>query len=244
MNEQEQFLSDLDIKDENTVLEQPIEPAEEPVKEETEEEAEYRAKNRRERRLVAENQRLREEAIAYAARLETIKESQTLRSESEMPEYAKRLEKIFGNTTPEAKEATEILLEAFKGLEETAANKALSQFENERGNEAKAVREEEQNLDEILDSVEDEHGIDMSNEADRKGFLNLLERVSPKDREGNIIEFADANSTAELYLSLKEKQNSRNKELSSRSMTRSGASQPSKLEVDAREKFLRDAGII
>ena len=239
MSEQSKFLKDLDI-DKKDVLDTPL--TEETPKEETPEDAEFKAKNRRERRLAEQNQHLREEAIALNVRLETITESQKLR-ETEPAEYLKRIEKLYGNATPEAKEATELLKEALQGVEESAQKRALEAFEKERGNETEAVRHEEQNLNRILEDVEDDHNIDMSSD-DRKGFLTLLERLSPKDKDGNIIEYADPDATAELFLSRKEKTLSRAKELASRSMTRGGASQPSKLEDDAAVRFLKENNII
>lgn len=245
MSEQTDFLKDLDIDNKENVLDRPLtNEVAVPEKEETAEETEQRAKNRRERRLLEKNQQLREEAIALNARLETIVESKHLREGSEEADYLKRIEKIYGNATPEAIEATNLLKEALQGVLKTAKAESREEIVAERESESLAVQKEEQNLDDILDEVEDEHGIDMSSEADRKGFLTLLEKLSPKDRDGNIVEYADPDATAELYLSRKEKPNVRAKELASRSMTRSGASQPSKIEEDAQVKFLKEHGII
>lgn len=244
MNEQERFLSDLDEK--VNVLEQPItdETGDEPEKkEETPEETEQKAKNRRERRLLEKNQQLREEAIATSARLQALTEAQNLRKESEPADYLKRIEKIYGNATPEAQEATELLKEALEGVKLSAREEALAEYERRKNSEAEDVQKEEANLDNILDSVEDEYGIDMSGD-DRVGYLALLEKLSPKDSQGNIIEYADPDSTAELYLSRKEKSNDRAKELAGRSMTRSGASTNSKIEEDSALRFLKDNGII
>lgn len=244
MSEVSDFLKDLEGNPTESILEQPIVEGDEPDKVDAPEGDEFKAKNRREKRLLEKNQQLREEAIAATARLQGIEESKKIREESEPAEYLKRVEKIYGSATPEAIEATNLLKEALQGLEESATKKAFEKLDSERSNEAKAVQEEEKNLDNILDNVEDNHGIDMSSETERKGFLTLLEKLSPKDQEGNIIEYADADATAELYLSRKEKTVSRAKELASRSLVRSGSSQPSKLEDDAATRFLKENGII
>lgn len=249
-SEQERFLSDLEVKENADVLEAPLteESAENTETEESSESSEMKLKNRRERRLAQRLQAEREANIELNARLQTINESKQIREGSEEAEYLKRVERIYGNATPEAKEATELLKEALRGVHESAKQEALTEalekFQSEKANEAKAVQQEEQNLDEILDEVEEDYGIDMSNESDRKGYLNLLEKLSPKDDDGNIIEFADPDATAELYLSRKEKSNSRAKELASRSMVRSGASPESKLEMSSAERFLKENGII
>lgn len=240
-SEQEKFLQDLEIDNSKNVLDDAIEE----VKPENgdPEDAEFKAKNRRERRLLEKNQQLREEAIAATARLQGIEESRTIRKDAEPANYLKRIEKIYGNATPEAKEATELLLEALRGVEESATQKALEKFELQRGSESQAIREEEKNLDKMSDTWEDEYDIDMSNEATRKAIFSLTEKLSPKDADGNIKEYADPDAVAEVFLSTREKSNSRAKELASRSMTRSGSSQPSKLEQDATWKALKEAGI-
>jgi hypothetical protein len=239
-SEQESFLKDLDIKT-DTVLDTPLTEAE-PEKESAEED-EVKLKNRRERRLVEKWQSERESSIALAARLEALTESQTLRKDADVADYLKKAEKIYGNATPEGREATELLMEALKGVEASATQKAYEALSAEKENEDGAVRKEESTLDDTADYWEDEYGIDMSNEADRKGIFSLLERTSPKDRDGNIVEYADRDAVAELYLSRKER-SSRAKELASRSMTRSGQSQGSQLTTDSQERFLRENGII
>ena len=241
MSEQTEFLKDLDIDQKKDVLDAPLDDPEK--KEETPEDAEMKLKNRRERRLAEKWQAEREANIDLNARLQTIKESQVLREEP-VAEYLKRVEKIYGNATPEAIEATNLLKEALQGVKDSAKQEALAEVEARAGNESEAVKKEEQTIDDMLDEVEDEYDVDMSDSDTRKGFLTLLEKVSPKDQDGNIIEYADASTVYELYELGKQKSSNRAKELASRSMTRSGASQPSKLEDDAAVRFLKENGII
>ena len=245
MNEQEQFLES--IKEEKDVLSENIEVPEatEPEKE-TEAESELQARNRRERRLLEQSRRYKEEAIAAEARLQGIKEAQTLRQDTPKEDYLTPVEKIYGNATPEAKEATELLKEALRRIHDSAKMESISEvlesIKKEREEEFGAVAKEEDNLDEMLNGLEDSHNVDFSNETTRKGFLSLLERASPKDREGNIIEYADAETVYELYESAQQK-SSRAKELAGRSMTRGGAGE-SKLEISALERTLKEQGII
>lgn len=244
MSETEKFLEDLEVKP-DSILETPIETA--PV-EESAEEVEQRAKNRRERRLLEKNQQLREEVLMTNARLQGITEAQELRKTTEEADYLKLVDKIYGNATPEAKEATELLKEALKGVHASARKEALEEavktYQSERENESQAVADEEENLDEMMDGLEEDYDADFSNEATRKGFLDLLEKVSPKDRDGNIIEYADPDTTWQLYEQQRTRGSNRAKELASRSMTRSGGSQESKLTSDATERWLKENGII
>lgn len=250
MNEQEKFLEELGVKEESILdkpLELPVEDNAEP-KEESAEETEQKAKNRRERRLLGQLEDARKEVFMTNARLEAIKEAQSSRQNTEEADYLKLVDKIYGNATPEATEATELLKKALQGVHESARKEALdeaiSKVREEREKESKEVQEEEKNLDEMLENLEEDHNADFSNEDTRRGFLNLLEKLSPKDRDGNILEYADPDTTWEIFTERTQKSSSRAKELASRSMTRSGASQESKLETDSTERFLRDNGII
>lgn len=247
---QQEFLKDLDIENKpDDILDAPL-TEEEADEEKTEgeqestEEAEMKLKNRRERRLAKRLQSEREANIDLNARYQTLSESRSVRAGTEEAEYLKRVEKIYGDATPEAKEATELLKEALQGVKEKAKQEAIEELEARRNKEVQSVREEEGKLDDIIENLEEEYDVDLTNSADRKGFLTLLEKLSPKDKDGNIIEYADPDSTFELYLSRKEKASTKAKELANRSMVRSGASTGSKLEEDSTVRFLRENGII
>lgn len=249
MSEQEEFLKELEVKD-DSVLDSPLVPDENQEKPEDE----MKAKNRRERRLLEKNQQLREEAIAAQARLQALTEAREETKNTEPSEFEMLVERIYGTATPEAQEATEILKRALRGVKESAKAEALQAFSriNEE-KESKAIQArqeednleniEEDNLENIMDEIEDAYGIDMSEGSeDRKGFLTLLEKLSPKDRDGSIIEFADPASTAELYLAHKDK-SSRAKDLASRSMVRGGTPQTT-VAKSAQDRFLAENGII
>jgi len=241
-----EFLKDLEVKPEDK-FEAPLNPEEEPVKEEPKEEG-FQPKNRRERRLLTENQRLREEAIASAARLQGIAEAQKLRETTEEADFLKMIEPIYGNDAPEKIEATNLLKKALKGLHEDAIRKAkeatLEDISSRESRESEEIAKEEQTLEEIEERLEEDYNLDFSNESVRKGYYSLLEKASRKDNDGNIIEYADPDFIAETFISQREKSSSRAKELASRSMVRGGQSSGSKLEMDANERFLREAGII
>jgi hypothetical protein len=247
MNEQEKFLEDL-VPTEDDVLNKPLTEEISSTEEETSEDDEMKAKNRRERRLLEKNQQLREEALTATARLQGIQEAQKLRGTTEEADYLKLVEKIYGTATPEAQEATELLKKALQGVHKAAKEEALKEskesFEQERNNETQAVKQEEESLEDMMDNLEDSHNADFSNQTVRKGFLTLLEKLSPKDAGGNIIEYADPETVYEIFKSNMEKSNSRAKELAGRSMFRGGNSKESNLQNDSTERFLKEHGII
>lgn len=248
MLKQSEFLKDLGVNSENeeAFLDKPLTDEVEPPAqgEDTPEEAEMKLKNRRERRLNDKLQSEREANIALNARLQGITESQTLRQGVEESDYLKRIEKIYGNATPEAKEATELLKEALEGVKRSAREEALTEFDSRRAKESEAEKEAEKSLSDMSDRWEDEYGIDMTDEVTRKGIFALTEKLSRKDSDGNIKEYPDPDGVAEVFIANKDKAtNGRAKELASRGMTRSGASQPSQLQQDATWEALKEAGI-
>ena len=240
MNEQEQFLDEL--KEDNGLdafgqVEVPVEKTDiEP------EDAPEDVKNRRHRRLEQKYQAEREANIAMASRLETLAEaSKGTQSDSE---YLKSIERIYGTDTPEAQTATELLKNALQGAKNEARDEALQIFREEQQKASEAVGKEERTLDSMIEELEDDNGVTLSPDQQR-GFFTLLERLSPKDKDGNVIEYADHHAVYEEYKSkIAKKPENRAKDLSSRSMTQSGASGESKLQIDATERFLKENDLI
>lgn len=245
MNEQEQFLKDLDNGSESVdVLEAPLDETIVP-KEETEEVPEE-IKNRRHKRLEEKNQILRDENIQLAARLQGVSEAKKFTAEAEGGEYLKSVEKIYGTDSPEATAATELLKGALKGVEDRATNRALEIFRKEQQEQAEAVKQEETKLDSMLEELEDDYGIDLTSasaQSTKRGFFTLLERMSPKDGQGNILHYADHHAVFEQYKSQLKKPDNRAKDLSSRSMVNSASGESKKVD-DASLKYLREEGII
>ena len=92
------------------------------------------------------------------------------------------------------------------------------------------VAKEENYIDSQLEAIEDAYGVDITSETPqatkrRQEFLGLVEKLSPKGEGGIVTDYADFGTTYELYDEThKEKiDNSRQKEIASRSMTRSGS---------------------
>ncbi len=240
---QEEFLKDLNPDVKPDVFSEPLPTDGEPQKpaEEPEEDKEE-ARNRRERRLQAKLQAERESGIAMASRIATLTEVQKLRAE-EPEEYLKQVERIYGTQTPEATEATELLKTALKNVKEQATEDALTKLREEQRQEREAVVNEEKSLDEMVERIEDETGKAMDDQT-KQGFFQLLEKLSPKDRDGNIIEYADADAVWDELQARKVPQPNRSKDLASRSMVRTGASPSTSVGADSNERWLRENGII
>lgn len=198
--------------------------------------------NRRERRLQQKLQAEREAGIALAARLEALTESAQLREGSEAASFEKLAERIYGNQTPENAEATSLLVNALKEVEKSSTEKALSQFREEQRKYQAEVAREAQELDGMIEDIEDEHNITLD-EPTQKAFFQLLNKLSPKDKDGEIVAYADHQAVWEELKSRKQAaQPNRAKDIASRSMSRTGAPAESKLEDDSVARFLKSQG--
>lgn len=253
MNEQEQFLKDLEPKEGDGQLNHfedssTVEAAQAKTDEKDEEEAPEDVKNRAHRRLESKLRAEREANIAMAARLETLSEAKKFQAESEPSEHLKSVERIYGMDSPEGVAATELLKSALAGVQKKATDDALSIFREEQRKAAEAVKNEEKALDSMLEEIEDEYGVDLTSaksEEMRKGFLKRLQKLSPKDADGNILHFADPMAVWEDFQSkIPKKTENRAKDIGSRSMVQSNATDTTKAGISQMESFLKEQGII
>lgn len=256
MSELEQFLKDTEQDVTKVdVLEAPLVPETDAEKlseggktgsenKGTAEDDGLKPRNRRERRLMERLAAERESSSFLAGKLEARTEAQ--KSVSEESDYLKGVERIYGTDSPEAQLATELLKKAIVGARDDAENRAYERIKSERGKELEEQRQAESELDTMIDEIEDEHGVTLTDTQER-AFFSLLEKMSPKDREGNVIEYADPSAVWEIFSEKLQKgrpTDTRAKDLSSRSMVSSGTSTDSKLDEDVHARFLRENGII
>lgn len=238
MPEEKNFLDEFDQKPEDPFA--PVETPVEPVVEE-EQPIDPEPRTRRERRLVEKLQNERESAIALAARLDVMTQSQN--SRSEQSQFLDVAERIYGTQTPELREATELLKTALSGVKEEAKREALAEWQSIKQKEQEAIVQAEKRIDDMIENIEDERNIELS-DSNRQGFLKLLEKMSPKDSRGNITEYADHYAVWDVYQSQIKKPVNPAKELAAKTMTNGSASSNSNLTNNAHEQWLREQGII
>ena len=259
MNKVNQFLADLDgptpeVKDD--ILEAPITPEEgEEVKEDTstqsedkpkeediETEPEESVKNRRHKRLETNLASEREANIKMAARLEAMSEVNKIKEGQE--DHYSELDHLYGNETPENIRAGELLKKTFRDVETRATERAVEQLREERVEEEAIVAKEETSLDTMIDDIEDENNITLT-EKTKQGFFKELEKMSPKDAEGNVTAYADPNAVWGSYIDKnKRTTDTRAKELAARSMKQNDTSNDSDLQQTVEERYLKDNDII
>lgn len=235
MNESEQFAQE-------NILNQPLNPETPTVEEQVEEEPEEDPKNRSERRLREKLEKERIANIELNAKYQALSEAQRFRQEETDP--YETVGKIYGTDTPETQAATELLKNALRNVEERAKSSALEEFRSERQREQEEVRQASERLDSYIEEIEDEHGVSFSPQM-QKSYFTLLEKMSPKDSDGNIIEYADPHAVYEIFSEkLQKRTDSKAKELASRSMVSGNSGSQSVIEDDAAKRLLREAGII
>lgn len=253
MTEHEQFFKDLedDQSVKPDILEQPLtdeapKAEEDEVVTDTDDDADdegVKPKNRRERRLAQKLQDERESSIFLAGKLAARTEAE--RAITEESDYLKAVERIYGTETPEAQLATDLLKKAIVGARDDAKEQALAELREEREREIEEEREAIRELDSYVEDIEDTYGVSLTDSQERS-FFQLLQKMSPKDSDGNVVSYADPHAVWEVFQDRLQKQGTDNraKTLSARSMVQSGASKESTLQDDSHTRFLRESGII
>ena len=137
--------------------------------------------------------------------------------------------RLIGNDTPEKiafiKEAKARDERNLQMLEERAYQRLIQ----EREREESAEKEVENILAESIENIEDEYGVDLTSKdpvvkKTRVDFLKYVEKIAPKDENGEITSFPDMNSAFETFQELRKRtsNNGRAKDLASRGTSRSG----------------------
>lgn len=158
------------------------------------------------------------------------------------------LTRLIGNDTPEkvsmVKEFKNILE---KGTQRAKAE-AIAELEARQEQEVEADREAEQELDNAFESIEETYDVDItSNSAiarkTRQEFVSFVEKIAPKDRNGEIVDYPDMASAWETYSEIKKSTATPNraKELASRSMARSAEAdtkQPERISWNKVDEFM------
>lgn len=249
MNEElKDFLKDIPSDEQrvNDLLTgDPENPAEEAAAKETSEKEDEPYKNRRHRRLESQLQQEREARIRAEALAQGRSETQKFAQEAGVDE---RLFKIFTNDDV-GKSGAATLAEMLKEVEARAEANALTKLKQEQEQSVKEQQQFEKVIETELEAIEDEHNVDLTSDAPaarkmRREFLEKVQKLSPKDSEGTITSYADFGAVWEEFQeSRKKPDNSRQKDLASRSMTPSGPVDNTKAAEDAQLNWLRRNGI-
>lgn len=229
-NEVEKFFTDLpgedtemaDIFGDKPAVEEPAEQA--AAGEDPEKDDEPR-KNRRHRRLEDQLQKEREARIAAEARAAAFAERPREIDTSIDP----RLVQLYGedNTV-----AAKLHMDLLRDYADNARKEAMEQMEAQQLAATQEREQLESFIDSELEAIEDEFNIDITSDApaarkSRREFLEMVEKLSPKDERGIVQGYADFGATWEMYQARREKPvdtTNRAKEIAARTMTHSPGS--------------------
>lgn len=187
-------------------------------------------RNRRERRLEAKYQAERETSIALAERVRVLSEIAQLKGNpAPQGEIDPRLTKIFGDYE-KGKEITTEFQSILNDSTKKAKEEAIKEFEERQKNAKSQAEEEEKKYVSFLktefDKIEDEYDVDLEGDNETRGqFVDFIQRLSPKDEEGNIKDYPDIRQAWETFQSVKTQEipnNTRRTEVAARSMMKSG----------------------
>lgn len=247
MNEMDKFFEGLPTQDKKVadVFEEPKKEEEVLEKEAPKEDESEGRKNRRHRRLEEQLARANEMTIQLNERVKVLSEVSQTRQEKDLDP---RLLETFGDTEA-GKKVAKNFAEILREETVRAKEEALKEFEDRQTRAVEEQRQYETLIDSELEALEDEHNVDLTSDAPaarkaRREFLEMVQSLSPKDKDGTITGYADFESTFEIYQSRQEKPDvSRNKEIASRSMQRSGSVDTTKASDDSARNYLKSIGI-
>lgn len=248
----DEFLGDIPVADgeERTgdVFNQPLgETEKKPESEEDSTAVVTNRDNREARRAKKALQSEREANIALNERVRVLSELGRFSKETDQ-DVDGSLITLYGDDE-NGRKAAQITQSLLNKTKEEAREEALNMFREEQQREAEEVGTHQQELDDMLEDIEDEFNVDLTSNTPmtnkmRQDFYILLEKMSPKNRNGEVTDYADPIATWEMLQLQKKPDNSRAKDLSTRSMVKSSAMTDTNLEDKTQERFLREAGII
>lgn len=165
-------------------------------------------------------------------------------TKEENDEVVDALIAVIGNDTPEKRRAVQALRDR---LDEGA--RKITEWENQQREAELADEQAEKELEDGFSSIEEQFEFTFTKEKKRQ-FAEFLEKVAPKDGNGEIIAYPDFLATYETFdkLSKVSQPANRAKELASRSMARSaetGSSQVRKANTssfESTDNFLESLG--
>lgn len=183
-------------------------------------------KNRRHRRL---EQQLAEEREARI-RAEALAQGRAEGRPSTDAATDPRLVAMYGENT----EAIRLHAELLNDFAAKAKEQALNEFRSSVAEEQAQQKKFESYIDRELESIEDEFDVDITSDSPaarkmRHELKDLVEKLSPKDEDGNLTGYADFKETFEVYQSRREKANAgtdRAKEIAARTMQKPGNTVP------------------
>ncbi len=137
--------------------------------------------------------------------------------------------RLIGNDTPEKIAFIKEAKLREERREQRAAETAYQKLLEEKQREEAEIKQVEETLYNSIEEIEENYGVDLTSKdpvvkKTRVDFLKYVEKVAPKDANGEILYLPDMNATFETFQELRKKASTagRAKDLASRGTSRSG----------------------
>lgn len=134
-----------------------------------------------------------------------------------------------------------------------AKQEALAEIRSEQDRATAEVQEFEGLIESSLEDLEEEYNVDLTSNTPaakkaRSEYLDLVQRLSPKDADGNVTSYADFHETWNIYQSSRPvaPTNTRNKDLAARSISQNSdapAAKPGYVSGMGTEEVRRAIGL-
>lgn len=170
----------------------------------------------------------------------------------ENDEVSDVLVRLIGNDTPEKVQMVKEFKNILEKGTQRAKAEALAEIEARERAEIEADKQAEEELENAFDNIEETYDVDLTSDnplavKTRQEFVSFVERIAPKDRNGNVVDYPDMTSAWETFSEMKKATStpSRAKELASRGMARSAeaSSKPQeRVDWNTVDSFLETLG--
>lgn len=224
MDEIEKLFSDLPTEDKALadIFQSEVTPVAETGSEKVPAKDDEPRKNRRHRRLEQQLAEEREARIRAEALAQGRAEGRPATEAGTDP----RLVAMYGENT----EAIRLHAELLNDFAARAKEQALEEFRSSVAEEQAQQKQFESFIDNELESIEDDFDVDLTSDAPaarkmRHDLKELVEKLSPKDENGNLTGYADFKETFELLQARREKTataTEQKKEIAARTMSKPG----------------------
>lgn len=140
--------------------------------------------------------------------------------------------RLIGNDTPEKLAMIREAKARDENMLNQAVERALGRVSEEKQRELDAERKADEQLTNAIDEIEETFNIDITSKdpvakKTRVDFMNFVEKIAPKNAQGEISEFPDMLSAFETWRDMrKTAPSNRAKDLASRSITRPNGTVP------------------
>ncbi len=189
-------------------------------------------KNRAHRRTEEKLQETREMNIALAERVKILSEQKAEKNNTNTSEMPAEWVALYGSS-PEAESAWKVQEKLLQKHTEIAEERAVERIKAEQQKSLDEQKKHESFIDSQFEALEDTYDVDLTSNAPgarkmRNEFIELVQKLSPKDERGEITGYPDFESTFEIYKNSREKEKStelqtRQKEISTRTMQKAGS---------------------